>query len=63
MAVILVDSQEIINLQAERDALFASLNWVVEFCNEHPEWFGEGTADNGAEFEWLDSARKLTAKP
>lgn len=38
-----------------------SLAWIVEFCLEHSEWFGEGTADDGAEFEWLENARKLVA--
>ena len=40
-----------------------SLAWIVEFCEEHPEWFGEGNPCDGAEYEWLDSARALLGSP
>lgn len=40
--------------------LWDSLGWIVEFCNEHPEWFGAG--DENAENEWLDSARALLSR-
>ena len=39
-----------------------SLAWIVEFCNEHPEWFGEDTPDDGAEYEWLANARKFLTR-
>jgi hypothetical protein len=44
------------------ETLVASLAWIVSFCEEHGEWFGDGKPDEGAEFEWLDSAQKLLEK-
>lgn len=62
MVKALFESQQIVNLNAERDALFASLAWIVQFCGEHPEWFGDDGPDEGAEFEWLESARLLVSE-
>lgn len=42
--------------------LYDALAWIVTFCAEHPEWFGDGTPDEGAEFEWLDHAHRLLTK-
>ena len=40
------------------------LAWIVTFCDEHPEWMGNESPDDGAEFEWLDEARTfLRANP
>lgn len=36
-----------------------SLAWIVAFCDEHSEWFGD---ENGAEHEWRENARVLLAK-
>ena len=37
-----------------------SLSWIVTFCQEHSEWFGEAGIDtHGAEFEWLKNADNL----
>lgn len=41
------------------EAVINSLSWIVTFCQEHTEWFGTGTPDEGAEFEWLGNANKL----
>jgi len=40
-----------------------SLAWIVTFINEHPDWFGDGKPEDGAEFEWLANARKLLHLP
>ena len=41
-------------------AVCNSLEWIVEFCNDHFEWFGMDSPDDGAEHEWLETANKLT---
>lgn len=63
------EPQELTPAEYDRAALIAaapdlrdSLGWIVEFCNEHPEWFGEGSPDDGAEYEWLHNARALIAR-
>lgn len=43
---------------AEAKELRSLLCWIVVFCQEHPEWFGEGTPDQ-AEFEWLVNAQEF----
>jgi hypothetical protein len=40
-------------------AMVDSLKWIVAFCNEHPDWFGEPAEHSGAENEWLFNANKL----
>jgi len=54
----ILDSEEV----EEIVAVFDSLVWIVTFCNEHPEWFGVGGPDAGAEHEWLAKANKLLEK-
>jgi hypothetical protein len=49
------------NLPALLKAVEA-LAWIVTFCSEHPEWFGEGTPDEGAEYEWLAHSRAALEK-
>lgn len=43
----------------EKQEYIEALGWIVDFCDEHPEWFGEGKPEDGAEFEWLEHAREL----
>jgi hypothetical protein len=49
-------------LIADAPALLASLGWIVDFCDEHPEWFGATGPDDGVESEWLHAARALVSK-
>lgn len=52
---------ELARLDHVRDA-FESLSWIVEFCEEHPEWTArEFPADGGSEGEWLAAARRIVA--
>jgi hypothetical protein len=41
-------------LIAHSPELLSSLEWIVTFADEHPDWFG---AEDGAEGEWLENAR------
>lgn len=50
------------NLIAAAPELKESLLWIVTFCREHVEWFGDPESDQGAEFDWLDDAETLLAK-
>lgn len=51
-----------LNRDEHAAAVLASLAWIVEFCLEHPEWFGELDATGGAEHEWLENAKKLVGE-
>lgn len=53
--------EETARLIAAAPDLLDSLDWIVTFASEHPEWFGDGKPEEGAEFEWLASARALLA--
>ena len=38
------------------------LQWIAEFCAEHPEWFGGDNPDDGAENEWLHNTLQFLEK-
>jgi hypothetical protein len=59
----LTDNETIAHQASRIFALLQSLGWIVNFCSEHPEWFGQGGADEGAEHEWLFNANKLIKQP
>ena len=49
----IIDIEEVEKIVAVTD----SLRWIVQFCYEHPDWFGIG--EDSAECEWLTNAGKL----
>jgi hypothetical protein len=55
---------ELNRVTAQRDALLAALEWIVEFMNEHEEWTSESFLNNGeaqSEAEWMAQARAAIA--
>lgn len=55
------DIELILPLVREAAALQASLAWIVTFCAEHADWFGDAS-DDGAEHEWWVDACLLVAR-
>ena len=39
--------------------LLASLQWIVAFCKNNPEWFKSGCLKDSAEMQWLKNAQSI----
>ena len=50
------------NLMPQLLEAVAKLEWIAEFCAEHPEWFGGDDPSDGAENEWLHDTQQFLEK-
>jgi len=59
------DARFIVKAVNSHDELLAACKWIVDFCEEHDQWFFHGTEgrpEDGAEFEWLATTKAAIAR-